>query len=70
MIDMEIASEPPTRPASPSLSATNGAPVESKLVEKVNGEGDLLARKVGIGGLLKSAKQDLNVPEFDMNAFF
>ena len=27
-------------------------------------------KKTGLGSLMKSAKQDVNVPEFDMNAFF
>jgi hypothetical protein len=33
-------------------------------------EHDILSRRAGIGGLMKSAKQDVQVPEFDMNAFF
>lgn len=70
MIDMEIVSEPPTRPASPKLPVANGTPIIPDSVEKINGEGDLIARKVGIGSLFKSAKQDINVPEFDMGAFF
>lgn len=36
----------------------------------MNEEGDLLARKAGMGNLMKSAKQDVKVPDFDMNAFF
>jgi hypothetical protein len=36
--------------------------------ETIN-EGDLVAKKAGLGSLLKTAKQDLQVPEFDMNSF-
>lgn len=63
MIDMEISSEPPTRRASPERTAPKPIPEESFK------EGDLLARKAGMGNLMKSAKQDVKVPEFDMNAF-
>jgi hypothetical protein len=33
-------------------------------------EADLFARKAGLGSLMKSAKQDVKVPEFDMDSFF
>jgi len=65
MIDMEISSEPPTRRASPERAAPKTIAEES-----INEEGDLLARKAGMGNLMKSAKQDVKVPDFDMNAFF
>jgi len=65
MIDMDISSDPPTRRASPERTAPRGIAEES-----INEEGDLLARKAGMGHLMKSAKQDIKVPEFDMNAFF
>lgn len=38
--------------------------------EQVKEEGDLAARKIGLGHLMKSAQQDVQVPEFDMNSFF
>ena len=38
--------------------------------EVIQGEGDLFARKAGLGSLMKTAKQNITVPEFDMNAFF
>jgi len=57
MIDMEIPSLPPTRPASPSLP---------KVEEE---EGDLGARKAGLGSLMKTAKENVKVAEFDMSAF-
>lgn len=41
-----------------------------KIKEEFKEEGDLVARKAGIGSLIKSAKQDVKVPEFDMGAFF
>ncbi|KAL4070811.1 RAVE protein 1 C terminal-domain-containing protein [Scleroderma citrinum] len=33
------------------------------------GESDLLARKAGLGSLIRSAKHDVQAPEFDINAF-
>ncbi|KAL4242218.1 hypothetical protein ABKN59_001911 [Abortiporus biennis] len=70
MIDMDINSEPPTRPESPVKSpAPNGEPAAPE-IKKLEEDGDFIARKAGIGSLMKSAKQDINVPEFDMNAFF
>ncbi|KAF7985328.1 hypothetical protein HWV62_6523 [Athelia sp. TMB] len=64
MIDIEVATEPPTRRASPERKAPQTIPEEP-----INEEGDLLARKAGMGNLMKSAKQDVKVPEFDMGAF-
>ena len=73
MIDMDIPTNPPTRSASPTRRQPNGvasvAEGEQGEVLKEN-DGDLVARKAGMGRLLKSAKQDVQVPEFDMNAFF
>lgn len=63
MIDMDLTSFPSTESGTPSRP-----PQESGL-EKAK-EGDLIARKAGLGSLMKSAKQDVQVPEFDMNAFF
>jgi hypothetical protein len=62
MIDMEISSDPPTRRASPERTAP-------KRIAEESNNGDLLARKAGMGNLMKSAKQDVKVPDFDMNAF-
>lgn len=73
MIDMHIDSEPPTRPASPTRGSPDGRPdasISNGPAEVINGENDLIARKAGIGSLMKSAKQDLSVPEFDMGSFF
>ena len=72
MIDMDIPTDPPTRSASPSRRPANAASsIEEESVRVLkDAEGDLVARKAGMGRLLKSAKQDVQVPEFDMNAFF
>ncbi|KAI0721213.1 RAVE protein 1 C terminal-domain-containing protein [Cerioporus squamosus] len=70
LIDIDIDSAPPTRRASPSRSPTRGTSPVRGAREELKDEGDLVARKAGIGSLMKSAKQDVKVPEFDMNAFF
>jgi hypothetical protein len=64
MIDMDLTSFPSTESGTPSR------PPQKSGLEKVKEEGDLIARKAGLGSLMKSAKQDVQVPEFDMNAFF
>ncbi|KII93785.1 hypothetical protein PLICRDRAFT_101217 [Plicaturopsis crispa FD-325 SS-3] len=73
MIDMDLPSAPPTRTASPERKATGTTPsslaTESIEEELKKDEGDLFARKAGLGSLMKSAKQDVKVEEFDMNAF-
>lgn len=68
MIDMQITDLPPTRSASPERPAGVISTVIEE--EKIKEEGDLFARKVGLGNLMKSAKQDVQVPEFDMSSFF
>ncbi|KAK0208168.1 RAVE protein 1 C terminal-domain-containing protein [Desarmillaria ectypa] len=67
MIDMDIMSLPPTRTASPERNGPKVPPVIQE--EIIKDEGDFFARKAGLGNLMKSAKQDVKVPEFDMNAF-
>ncbi|OCH96047.1 WD repeat-containing protein [Obba rivulosa] len=67
MIDMDLLSAPPTRKASPAPTQVNGTSASNK---DTKDDGDLVARKAGLGSLMKSAKQDVQVPEFDMNAFF
>jgi hypothetical protein len=39
-------------------------------MKTIDEENDLIARKAGLGSLLKTARQDVEVPEFDMNSFF
>lgn len=63
MIDMEISSDPPTRRASPDRITSKG--IAGDTIK----ESDLFARKAGIGNLMRSAKQDVKVEEFDINAF-
>lgn len=70
MIDMDIPTEPPTRSASPIRRTPDGAVPSGNAEVLKESDGDLVARKAGMGRLLKSAKQDVQVPEFDMNAFF
>lgn len=38
-------------------------------LEHLKDEGDLLSRKAGLGSLIKNAKQNVQVPEFDMGSF-
>lgn len=64
VIDMDILALPSTRPGSPVGEKKKTS------AENITGEGDLLARKAGLGHLIKAAKMDVQVPEFDVNAFF
>ncbi|KAI6047751.1 RAVE protein 1 C terminal-domain-containing protein [Pisolithus marmoratus] len=59
MIDMDVDSRTP--------SGQNTPKAQSTVREE---EPDRLARKAGLGSLMKSAKHDIQVPEFDINAFF
>ncbi|KAG5715648.1 Regulator of V-ATPase in vacuolar membrane protein 1 [Termitomyces sp. T112] len=70
MIDIPILSQPPTRTASPERPTIGVPPVIKEHQELLQNQGDLYARKVGLGNLIRSAKQDIEVPEFDMNSFF
>jgi hypothetical protein len=63
-IDMDVPSAAPTRPASPRLNGNSGVEA-SDTAETL----DLSARKTGIGSLMKAAKQNVEVPEFDMGSF-
>ena len=65
-----VCSPSPTRSASPVRKQTNDISSLGEGETLTNVDGDLVARKAGMGRLLKSAKQDVQVPEFDMNAFF
>ncbi|KAI0271408.1 WD repeat-containing protein [Gloeopeniophorella convolvens] len=69
MIDMDLSTAPPTRRASPEPGLPGGDPTPL-IKETIKEEGDLFARKAGLGSLLKTAKQDVHVPEFDMSSFF
>lgn len=73
VIDMEIPSAPATRPTSPQplrlqaavkpTSTAGGAVTETEGAE-------VKAQRTGLGSLMKSAKKDVKVAEFDMSAFF
>jgi hypothetical protein len=81
MIDMDISALPLSLSTSPVQGGTHiisGA--VKKTVERtspivptvptIKEDGnDLFARKAGLGNLMKSAKKDVQVPDFDMNAF-
>jgi len=56
LIDMSVSS-PPT----PALVDRPSKAVEDSA--------DLVARKTGIGNLMRAAKKDVEIPDFDMNAF-
>ncbi|KAI0963718.1 hypothetical protein AcW1_000718 [Taiwanofungus camphoratus] len=60
-IDMDPIPVPSMRSASPISQPRNGEESEKD---------DLVSRKIELGGLMKTAKQAVQVPEFDMNAFF
>ena len=64
LIDMDLSSVPPSRRG--SFSIKEGIETHTDSVQEEN---DLIARRAGVGKLIKSAKQDLQVPEFDMSAF-
>jgi hypothetical protein len=68
-IDMDLPSEGPTRPASPNQQANPALPPDPDR-DITHAEGDTFVRKAGLGSLMKSAKRDVQVPEFDMGAFF
>jgi len=63
---MDISSLPPTRKASPDQNLE----LKPHPIETIQEESDLYARQAGLGKLMKSAKHDVKVPEFDMDAFF
>lgn len=44
--------------------------VGSGVIKEEKDSDERVARKAGLGSLMKSAKQDVQVPEFDINAFF
>ncbi|KAK2461643.1 hypothetical protein APHAL10511_006106 [Amanita phalloides] len=61
LIDMNVS----------SLPGSPGPPAEPKPfpLERIEDRADLVARKAGIGNLMKAAKKDIQIPEFDMSAF-
>ncbi|KAH9037204.1 RAVE protein 1 C terminal-domain-containing protein [Lactarius pseudohatsudake] len=67
VIDIDPFTVPPTRRPSPKPREVTEPPAQ--LMKETINEGDLVARKAGLGSLLKTAKQDVQVPEFDMSSF-
>lgn len=59
LIDMNVSSPPGTPPPERII-------LPSKMAEDHT---DLVARKTGIGNLMKAAKKDVEIPDFDMSAF-
>lgn len=72
VIDMEIPSLPATRPTSPGPPAPISASGRATPApdSKAPDDPETTARKTGLGTLMKSAKKDVQVAEFDMSAFF
>jgi hypothetical protein len=66
---MEIPSIPSTEPASPTGQGQKAFPDTRNPVEQWKAY-ETKERQKNLGSLLKTAKQDVTVPEFDMNAFF
>jgi hypothetical protein len=64
-IDMDVPSAGPTRPTSPDVP--NG--VNGHAAAQPEPTADASARKAGLGNLMKSAKQTVQVAEFDMDSF-
>lgn len=63
LIDMDVESKTLSRRQSPEPTPHGVAQ------ETIREESDLAARKAGLGSLIKSAKHDVQVPEFNMDAF-
>jgi len=68
VIDMDLFTAPPTR--RPSPEPEEGRPFVPLMNQTINEEGDLIARKAGLGSLMKTAKEDVRVPEFNIDSFF
>ncbi|QRW12027.1 RAV1-regulator of (H+)-ATPase in vacuolar membrane-like protein [Ceratobasidium sp. AG-Ba] len=70
IMDMDISALPPTRTVSPVPEVSTPRieeppqPKESEKVEKVE-----VPKRTGLGSLMQAAKQEVQVPEFDMGAF-
>lgn len=72
---MDIPSLPPSRPASPLEGRQHQTTVikeeePQKSRKQTEKDMDGSERHAGLGNLMMTAKQDVSVPEFDMNAFF
>ncbi|TFK30799.1 WD repeat-containing protein [Coprinopsis marcescibilis] len=65
LIDIDVTALPPSRTETPKQQ--HGETLSSNANEDIH---DLFARKAGLGNLMKTAKQNVQIPEFDMNSFF
>ncbi|KAF8320625.1 RAVE protein 1 C terminal-domain-containing protein [Cantharellus anzutake] len=72
LIDMEIPSLPATRPTSPGPAPLRAVPehLVPQSPHRDGSEADIEAKRTGLGSLMRSARKDVTIPEFDMNAFF
>lgn len=73
-MDMDMSALPPTRTVSPVPEVPTppqpavATPKEVN-VQQAEETQNVQPRKTGIGSLMQAAKQEVNVPEFDMGAF-
>lgn len=67
VIDMDIPSLPTTRPSSPPPLTTT-VPKFTPVADPEDSE--MQAQRTGLGSLMKNAKKDVKIAEFDMSAFF
>ena len=72
IIDMDIPSLPPSEAPSPTERQQHKTTVIQEELSKPPERKDMdgSERHAGMGSLMMTAKQDVSVPEFDMNAFF
>jgi len=69
VIDMDIPSLPTTRPSSPPpLTTTVPKFTPHDVADREDSE--MQAQRTGLGSLMKNAKKDVKIAEFDMSAFF
>jgi len=67
---MDVSLPSPVRSRSPEPTEEEKPLVAVPEVPEESSQRDLEARKAGLGSLMKSAKQTVQVPEFDMGSFF
>lgn len=70
VIDMEIPSLPTTRPSSPPPQVPVVMRVGSPALTSPREDSEMQVQRTGLGSLMKNAKKDVKIAEFDMNAFF
>lgn len=70
VIDMDIPSLPSTRPGSPPPHAIAFTKLSAPAIVSPREDSEMEAQRTGLGSLMKSAKKDVKIAEFDMDAFF